>query len=886
MTPQFNPIRLQIFEADARPATPPASFKLDASQLWNAAGVQSGFTDPKEAPSRGDVRLFRLDNWQGAPEELVARENAGKIPALTPGWKTSVVDDGVENWQQMRMPGELALIAKARESAQSDLDALYAKAEDDKGQPKEISDADKSRIVDLESELQGLDTRGFLETIPGAQLWGNRATGVYRRLSTANVPFHVSHRLALEGRPFTLWLYRAKPRPSQAAHTLTLEIGPLLRLVLEGEDRAILYRKNESRNPQDWAGADAKRAALLEKQTLTPAQTEAIDREQEEIAGIKAELKDAKKKLSSKSAKDALDKVADEKIFRHKTKIKALQKSVGLTDAEKAALKELEKFLFRQIETVELAETAQSLIGRPFALTFLDSGVGYAQIALDIGRNVWVFEDKYLTSQQIEAPLWSVGNLQIKGSGGALAWRFGFVNVNTRDEITTAPQWIGEGVETQGVPVVGRWLMPRGCGITFSLDPAGPSGFARAKVVFTTDGKRLPFLFRGVIQVPATPRLTAAPLWDSASATGAVLRGSPHFDEERKSAIWQLNLSGLAGLGALSLPSHLKGKGVHIWVGGRRVLTSGVLVDDTLLGAKDVGDGTAHAWGEVRLTIRDKAQSIADSPILEEIELDGMWLGDAIYHLRRNQGASEDELSLLPRGRASGWKLPQAPVGDKSALAPGREGGSPKRLDYIQNELVKRFGLGRAYYIDADGRDRLELPSNRARRDGNDEPIVYRPSQMVAGVAGFDPRRIYYGESGIERTRSFDGYFTVYEVFGSVDPDTRLKRAWRYELAKAVDPVNKDEDYYTGEHRIMEPVSDEAYTQNHQLEAVGRTQIALHGKPREVWATTVPYEADVLPGEVFLLARENGQTTPFRVRSAKASDDLTRDEIAVEWETL
>jgi hypothetical protein len=859
-------VEVTIYEHEREPAQPPVAFNLLGSKLRQSA-IANG--------TPGDVRQFQLDN--ASPGEDVAwQEDQGKIPALIPGWRTHAFDNSANDWQQLRSEKETRLLEAAIEDTQAAIAALEQKHD-------KLSDNETERLIAFQEELDDLQTRGYLETIPGSQLWGDDADGIYRRLSTANVPFRYRSRFTLEQRPFTLWLYRPKPRPKQISQTLKIKIGRLLELVFEGQDRATLYRIHDGREPGEWRAANARREQLLAKRYLSESATDKIEELRENITAIQQAAKDAKQKLDDDQKSE---------IEGLKKSIKIIQKRAGLTPANKDELKELEKFLFRQIETVQLAETAQSLVGRPFALTFLDSGMGFMQISLDIGRNTYTFEDTYITARRLEKSLW--GNpddrrsaeysgdekLEISGNGGALAWRFGYVEVNAIDEILSGDIYLERTIDPEaGAPVTTMRVQPNGTNIIFILNavPNRP-GWFQLGIRFTTDGKKLPVVFRATLQVPADPRPPAAIIWQSKNVPGCAITATPHLDEERKGAMWQITLRALdnivGGINALGLPDKLRRRTIDIKVDGRAAVTGGVIVDDNWSGAKEItSPGTPQkflAWGSVRITVRDKLQRVQDALFGEDLELDGQWIGDAIYLVRRNMGATEDELSLLPRGRAGGWQLPSAAIGEKAIMKPSKRAA---RYEYIMSQIVKRFGMGRYYWIDQNGRDRLDFPANRALAGVN-----YLPSNVAT-----DPRRQYYASSKgeIERSRSTDKFFTIIEVVGAVDPDIKQKRHWRYELRQAVDPVYQNDPRYVGTHIPMEPVSDDAYNEPHHLEAVGRTLKALFCRAPETWSCTIPYTDDILPGDVVPFSG-----MPWRVRSAQPPADLNDDELVVELETV
>jgi len=908
MAPQrlFHELRLQLFDHPAPPATAAAAFDFLGRSAWHGAGAQKVPRFAAFLPSRGDVRQFRMDNRRVVEEDWQLIDDdvpAGKIPALYPGYRLDCADNDPSEWEVLPLPEEQALIGAAIAETKFQIGELESKISPQTGNPTgnpttPLSDDDAKRLQDLSEDLDNLQSNGFLESIPGAGLWGDDATGVYRRLGTANIPFRVRSRSTLQSRPLTLWLWRAQPRPQQKNHFLQVDIGARIRIVFESADRAVLFRKNETRKAADFERADEEWQTLRAKRYLSAEDANKIQDERDAIAKLRADAKGLKRKLT-------LPEQAQLKasVKAHRQSIRAFQRDHGDSPGDRDRLKELEGWMFRQSETLELSATAMSLIDEPFALTMLDSGMGFVSFQLDIGSNSFTFEDRYTTARHLQSFLWGVdakgnsgGNdkIELRGSGGALAWRFGYASVNRTDSIRMAPIYLGEAAgDGSNIPIDGRWITPDGTGVDFRLDPSGQKGWYQPGINFQSDGTRVPMVFRAVLQQLATPAPAPSLVWDSADHAGAVVNGTPSLDGERGGALWQLKIHGLSGLDALGLPDKMRRRIAALWVRSHdeqgnystwnRVLTGGVVVDDAFENVKGLETpGTAgvttHPFGALRLTVRDKSQLLSDDRFDEDLELDGLYLGEAIYRIRRNQGASEDELSLLPRGAVSGWKLSSAPPGERAAFKP-RKGTS--RRDYVENDLVGKFGLGRRYYFDENGRDRLELPEA-----GADPSLIYKSaSELAVSDPAASGRRLYFeGDEGIERGQTTDRFKTLLEVQGAIDPDTKKRRKWRYELAEAVN--NPASPLFVGRHIPLDPVVDDAYTTNSDLEAVGRSLIARFCRIPQTWRVRVPYENDVLPGRVFLFAGQGGVTGAWRITKVTPLGEVANDELSIELEAL
>ncbi|BCM88724.1 hypothetical protein IAD21_00566 [Abditibacteriota bacterium] len=883
----YHELRVQFFDHPLPPATAATALDLLSRSAWHGAGVQN-VAGALFTPSRGDVRQFRFDNQRVVEEDIDLLDDdvsAGKIPALMPGYKLDCRDNYPYEWEDIPLPEEAALLASAKQETQRQITALEAKIAAIVA-PAQPTDADKEALSGLYNELDGLRTDGFLESIPGSMLWGDDQTGVYRRLSTANVPFRRRSRFTLENRPFTLWLWRAKFRPGQQNIFFQVDIGARLRLLFDSNDRATLYRKNELRDKTEFEKKDAEWQKLRAKRDLAPNIVLKVMDERDKIAALRADAKGLKRKLTTQERA-----TLKAEIKKHNKTIQELQGDKGQSGADKARLKDLEAYLFRDVVSLELSNTGDSLVDEPFALTMIDSGVGYVSFVLDIGSNSFTFEDRYLTSRGKEEWMWGApgDKIELRSSGGACAWRFGYIAVNPQDQLRMAPTYLGTLGHDPALPVANRMILPPGTSVDFGLNSSTKLGWYQGALNFTSDGKRMPMVFRAVIQVPATPSPAPEMVWDSVNVPSAVLSGTPLMEEDRSGALWQIDIYGIEGIDNLSLPANIRRRIANVWIrshdgsGGnhtewRRVLTGGLVADDTLERAKRIPEPgvetSALDFGCVHLTIRDKGQRVADAHFYEELEHDGQWIGDAIYNIRRNMGATEDELSLLPRGSASGWKLSPTPPGERAAYK-ARQGTA--RLGYIQNELVERFGLGRQYYFDSNGRDCLEFPSSRAVTG-----VRYRPASSDTATG----RRVYYeGEPGFTRSRTLDKYRTSFLIQGAVDPDSKKRREWRYEFPDAVDEEHKDSPYFVGEHIPLEPIVDDAYTTGADLEAVGRSQIAKWCRLPETWEVQVPYEDDVLPGAIFEFELADGTHTTWRVVRITPDDVISSDQLTVQLET-
>jgi hypothetical protein len=820
--------RVQIYSHFGEPSPGALARDLMAPELWNGAAKAPG--------TRGGVQRVWLENFTEPEADRLA---AGKHPALGPGWKRDALDNDPADWESFPGADEARHIADTLALYEAELANLQLQ--------QQISAEETRRMAELEELIEGLQALGVLKAVPGTGNFGTDANAIYRALNAPNFEFRYRSKFILEqGRPFTLWLRRFTPTEGQINHFLQIAIGRTIRILLE-KDRATLYKKNDRRNEREWQSKDARRQTLIQKRYGTRQQHEQIAAWRDAIEQIKAEYKGSSPTDSQKAQIAALQR-----------RIKTLQDSFDLTNAEKEELEELEKFLFVQVETIDLNETSDSLIGVPFSLTFFDLGFGIMQIVCDIGRNRWIYQDKEILKSQKWQWLWgtpanrrapdydSGQRLEISGNGGALLWRFGYVKVNKFDLLLSAPVNLERAdIDTaEGITVNGQWTpnLPAGNEVQFILQPvAGRAGWYQMGVRFITDGKAYPIVTRASILLPAGTRPVQTLLWDSAApgACGGV-ELSPKYDDKR-GVIWGVTVHAPVGL-----PDRLYEKCATIsavddsTLEERTLMMLGSIAEQTHTHAVDVVPHTEtvalQTYGEVNFSVAGKLRIARHKRFPADFTFDGMRENDVIRAALQAAGYSTAELSPIVAGE--GEILPGAAPGEAPVLKPD---GDARILSWLEKEIIEELGGGKQLFEGADGKIYYLDPAQRVY------PDVYENALDAAAGS----RLQYFAEGGreLERTWNTDDYFTQFRVEGSVNPDSKKPYTATHEIREAVETAFITDPRHIGYHKPKETLRDDKLNSQGAVERALATLVKKHGYPRPQWRIIVPANDDVLSGD-------------------------------------
>lgn len=828
--------RVQILSHFGEPSTPALARDLLSKALWDGSALNPG--------TRGDVRQIWLDNYTEPEADRLA---AGKFPALGPGWRRDCVDNDPADWESFPGADETRRINDTIDLYRAELDGL--------DNQETRSETDLARSAELEELITNLQTYGVLKAVPGTDNFGDDKDAIYRALNAPNFEFRYRSKFTLQrGAPFTLWLKRFKPVAGQINHYLQLGIGRGLRLLFE-QDKATLYRRNTTRPEAEWNRQGARRNALIQKRYGTREQHEQITTWRDAIELVKAEYKGHKASAEQKA-----------QIKDYQRQIKELQETFKLTSAEKTELQELEKYLFSQTETVDLDQTSDGLIGVPFSLTFFDFGFGIMEVLCDIGRNSWIYQDRAILKSQQWQWLWGTSpnrraldydsgeRLEISGNGGALLWRFGYVKVNAEDLLLSAPENLqrtdllsDETTTIDGLNVNGQWTpnLPDGNAVNFVLGHAPFDFFGNSYqmgVRFQTDGRHYPIVTRAMMQLPAGAVSERVVIWDSINHPEVDIELRPKYDEKR-GVIWEVIIHNKQGI-ELELPDRLYERCCNIFVDGGPVMTGGVVAEQTHDDLAGVTPHTRNAvlqdWSEIRFCVADKLRIARQKRFPTDFSFDGEFDNDIVRRALQSIGFNGAELSLIIAGE--GEMAPSAAPGESPLLKPDK---NVRVLDFLENEIIEKIGMGKQLFVDNEGYVRYEDPTDRVRRE-----IPYRHA-LTANEA----QRPYFAGEGktIQRTWNTDNYFTQFTIEGDTNPETKKPYTATYSIPEAIEeafgPSGTNDVRFIGHHKPKEALKDTTLNSQGAVERALATQLRLYGYPKPEWRLNALHDTDILPGD-------------------------------------
>ena len=308
---------------------------------------------------------------------------------------------------------------------------------------------------------------------------------------------------------------------------------------------------------------------------------------------------------------------------------------------------------------------------------------------------------------------------------------------------------------------------------------------------------------------------------------------------------------------------------VDLLIDDEPVVTGGLIAEETVGElAKATPEETASQllnWTQWVYTIVDKSRAAQQQRISarEDLIVDGFYCGDALRAHLRNCGYRDDELAGIPSGAAGGVLLPSPGPGQKSLL---RATPGAIAWDYVQSELVERYGLGWELWINSLGVFQWTAPNNRVL-----DIDWKRPSEAI------DSR--LQTLAAMQRTRNTDKFFTQILVVGGINPETRQHYSAEWRSNQATDPRFEGTSQYIGHDKPMRILRDPAWDKTY-CEIVKRTQVALFGKAHATYTTAVPLNTDVTTGDEM-------KVHGVDVRLARiGSSSVLDDTMPVELETV
>ena len=475
-----------------------------------------------------------------------------RTQAVTLQWEYGDDDTCLVDWSVMPCPDEEAQAALAEASLQDELDVLLEK--------DSLAADEQTRADELERDLANLQVYRYWQEVLGS--FGDGTRALYRACNAPNVPYKLRSNKRLDAdRPFTVWFHRCRPHEGQQNSWVRLRFGHWA-LTIRQESQieltrykdGVYYTDSETepgRGRGTWAtvkgtdfdaleAVEAEIAAIQDDGRLTVAEKEQILAWNEEIDSRQAQVKN-KKILGL-----APDTVATLKaeIGEFRQNIRDLKDSrIGLTEGQQQQVETLRKGIILDTATVSFANQSDQLFNRDFAITFMPQKRGFLVLHDSTGRDYFVYEDGEVTDSEAEETIIGSTPLQIDGNGGALWFKVSCVKV---------PQagWLQSGVRhapriaPAALTLAQDATEPTGTGVTPTVTKSGNSadtGFSW-RVLFTSDGAYLPYLYRLYLDVPATARNATAEteVFDSSDEANADIHwevGTEYSRDNRGRAI-------------------------------------------------------------------------------------------------------------------------------------------------------------------------------------------------------------------------------------------------------------------------------------------------------------------------------------------------------------
>ena len=691
--------------------------------------------------------------------DLDTAETEPRSQAVTLAWRYGTADTLLQDWSVGTAPDEEAYVAAARTTLQTELDEVQARVEA-VAASNSPSAADLNRIADLTRELENLAAYRYWQEVSNP--FGDGAKALYRSCNAPNIPFCLrSNRRLQADRPFSIILHRCKPHEAQADSRLRIRFGHwCLELCQEKEVKLYRYKDGREWVPAtateagrwityrgtDWAGIDAVEAqiaALQDGKHLNATDREQIADWQAEIAVIDQQIAAVTKNLTLTTEQKAAQKtVLRNQIGAKREQIKALKESKrSLSAADDTAAQELEDSYLAETADVQFAHMAESLIGQDVALTIIPQPRGYLVIHCSQGKDYWVFEDTEVTGANAEATIVAATPLEISGNGGALWFRFTYLQPENRGHLLSGDLAASGPRRAGSRNLAVQATQPTGTAVRGSLVDLGDTAYQWRVDLTSTDGY-LPFLYRLRLDLGATPRNRALETAELDSRTAGYLwdAGSRYDKENRGRAATLIIWVPDADVAAVTaLANHQ----VQLWEDTTAPWFTGILSDPTL---------TAEAKNCQRIEFRclDRWALLRSDRMGGEPAGDGKLLGAYLREVAAGLGLWPDE--IVVSGAVLTRRLPETAPNQPLALEPAF---GAARADWLA-QLYEDF----CYFYDMwfDGRGRLHV-----------QPLgtVTKATAFTGSASGSGDRRVM---AGLTRSDSWEHFRNDLTVLGATLP--------------------------------------------------------------------------------------------------------------------
>lgn len=746
------------------------------------------FSMPLVTDSEWDSLAERSNVWRF---DVDPKAEEPRIAGVAVDWQYGTDDTRRHDWALVDQAEEAVEVARVRAL----LDAEAAE-----------SGTDADRRAEIADMVQELAEYAFWQEKRNA--FGDGTVALYRGCNSANIGYHLrSNRLLDTDRPFTLWLHRCKPAEGQEDCRLRLQFGDW-RLEFSQQNKAQLTQLVEM-TAEERAALEDELETTLDAGRLTADDKEQIAEWKDDIDTLKATAKKARRDLTEDEDAQVAAIEADIDDLRAGKK--------GYTGAEQLRIDQLRAALYEQTVDVNLAETTETLFGTDLPITVIPQRRGYLSIHLGRGANYSVVEVKTVTATRDYGTVIRSTPFEISGNGGALWFKFSYVDVAKTARIVSASRNMGFDVP-ETYTFTADWSADTGAAATLDTVTNGTSFYWTIDI--TTDGEHMPFIYAVNLQVAATERDSSGErtVYDSNIDPASLADFTPKWNTDNRSRGMTVDLT---NIGERWEPARWVNHQVFVYEGGECIFT-GVIIETPVTELTMVDGREVERVG---LECADRWALLMEDVMVTQLVGDGQSLATYVGWVVQSRGFAAGEINV----EDSGFTLPKALPGQEP-LVRNEWGKSPGEfLGY----LYEHFGHGLEMGFDEDGEFYW-----RAQRTATRPDVVFRRRSPSLGYE--------FTIWDVERRADHSEFYNDFIVIGSVKVGSKRDRyAARYRDWGSVHDATAEN--YWGSWKPMPPRQDDALNTQELVNGACRHLQVLYGAPRHEVSFRCRYSDDVQP---------------------------------------
>lgn len=670
------------------------------------------------------MNLLTAEQWGQLEEarnvvrvDIDPTETEPRTQAIMLGWKYGTGDTRLSDWHVRPREDEQAYANAAAATLRAERLIVEGRIEAAKAAkpPRAPAESDLQRLSELLADEASLSSYCMWTEVLNS--FGDGAMALYRACNAPNIPFAIRSNWRLEAdRPFTVWIHRCKPHEAQEFSRVRIRFGCYC-LELRQESEVHLYRYKHGRfyedDPEqpgmgqgkwveydgtDWARIEAIEAqidAIRDRARLTAAEREQIAAWEVELAELKALAKRSRETWSDHQK--AQNEIQQAAIRQRIEDLKAAKRR--LTLAEETQIEQLEDEYLADDTEVQFMHMAESLLGTDLALTFIPQPRGFLVLHTSQGKDYFVYEDTDITDSREDGQIIAATPIEISGNGGAIWCKFAYIEPEATGYLLSGPRLRPQKTTGEPLPLGSMQLAVDGLAMPGTraagrLQAEGADLF-RYRVDFSSTGGYLPFVYRLVLEVPASARDRdkEVVLHDSRTMGVSWNVGSSYSRENRGRAA-TLTFDLVPRTIAYNYLELLAEKQIVFYEDNAPWFT-GILREPEVV---ILGPGLR------RITYQcfDRWYIMRGDRIASEPAGDRKTLGAYFRQVARGLGLWDDE--IIVTGVWPQRVLPHSRPGERPAIAAEYD---ERRADYLER-LFEDFGIRCAMWFDGRGRLHLE----------------------------------------------------------------------------------------------------------------------------------------------------------------------------------